>query len=120
MKRILLADDDAEVVTVQQTLLEALGYEVQMALTPADTLRELRRIPPDLIVVDLRLPQASDGRDLIRGIRDAGCQKPVIAVSGWPDDLYGTPEEDLVSRVLVKGNIRELVGTIEELLAVVH
>ena len=120
MKRILLADDDQEIVTVQQTLLEALGYEVQMALTASDTLRELRRIPPDLIIVDLRLPLATDGRDLIRGIRDTGCQLPVIAVSGWPDDLYGTPEEDLVTRVLVKGNIRELVGTIEELLEVVH
>jgi hypothetical protein len=39
----------------------------------------------------------------------------MIVLSGWPDDIYGTPEERMVSRVLVKGSIRELLQTIAEL-----
>jgi CheY-like chemotaxis protein len=117
MPHILVADDDDEQIAVQRRLLEALGYRVGTASSPADTLRELQRSPPDLIIVDLRFPLAADGLTLIRGIRQTGCRLPVIVLSGWPDDLYGTPEEQLVSRILVKGCVRELLQTIEELLA---
>jgi two-component system, OmpR family, response regulator ChvI len=117
MARILVADDDVEQLIVQQKLLEALGYQVRAALSTGETLRELEQNPPNLIVVDLRFPRAADGLSLIRDIRTKS-QLPLIVLSGWPDDLYGSPEEDLVSRVLVKGKVRELVQAIAELLAV--
>ena len=115
MARILVADDAVEQVTIQRRLLEALGYEVDTALSPSETLRELERRGPDLIVVDLGFPCAADGLALIRGIRQTGCLLPMIVLSGWPDDIYGTPEEKMVSRVLVKGSVRELLQTIAEL-----
>ena len=117
MARILVADDDFEQVTVHRRLLETMGYEVGMALSPAETLREIERRRPDLIVVDLRFPRASDGLTLIRGIRECDSKMPLIVLSGWPDDLYGSPEEPLVSRVVVKGSVRELLQGIAELLA---
>ncbi len=116
MPRILVADDDVAQVTMQRKLLETLGYQVDTAMSTAETLRELERNRPELIVLDLRFPQAADGLDLIRGIRETGCRAPVIVLSGWPDDLYGTPEEKLISRVVVKGSVRELVQAITELL----
>ena len=114
MPRVLVADDDVEQLTVQQRLLEALGYEVRTAISAAETLRELEENPPHLVVIDLCFPQASDGLGLIRMIRER-TQLPLIVLSGWPEDLYGTPEETMVSRVVVKGKIRELLLTIEEL-----
>jgi CheY-like chemotaxis protein len=117
MAHILVADDDVEQVAVQRCVLEALGYEVGTAVSPSETLRQLERLPPDLIIVDLRFPRAADGLGLIRGIRETGYVLPVIVLSGWPDDLYDTPEERLVSRVLVKGSTRELLQAIAELLA---
>ena len=117
MSHILVADDDVEQVTVQRMLLEALGYEVGTAASPSETLLELQRSRPDLIIVDLRFPRAVDGLGLIRDIRQTGCLLPMIVLSGWPDDLYGAPEEQMVSRVLVKGSIRELLQIIAELLA---
>ena len=117
MARILVADDDAEQITVQRKLLEALGYEVATAMSPAEALGELERNRPDLIMVDLRFPTADDGLGLIRGIRETGCRLPMIVLSGWPDDLYGTPEERMVTRILVKGSVRDLLRTIAELLA---
>jgi len=116
MAHILVADDDVEQVAVQRKLLEALGYEVGTAVSPAAALRELERCAPNLIIVDLRFPDAADGLGLIRAIRETGCLLPVIVLSGWPDDLYGSPEEQLVTRVLVKGCVRELLQTIAELL----
>ncbi len=117
MNRILVADDDVEQISVQRKLLETLGYEVRTAISPTETLRELALTLTDLVIVDLRFPRAADGLELIRGIHEKFCTVPLIVLSGWPDDLYGAPEEALVSRVLVKGSIRELVETIAELLA---
>jgi hypothetical protein len=39
----------------------------------------------------------------------------MIVLSGWPDELYGAPEEQMVSQIVVKGSIRELLRTIAEL-----
>jgi CheY-like chemotaxis protein len=117
MARILVADDDVAQVNLQRRLLEALGHEVETALSTAETLEQLARHGPDLIVIDLRFPTAAEGMALIRGIRYAGCLQPVIVLSGWPDDLYGAPEERMVSRIVMKGSVRELLRTIAGLLA---
>src|ERR1035441_9941672 len=92
MAHILVADDCAEQVNLQRMLLEALGHEVDTALSASETLRHLRRRTPDLVVVDLRFPTSAEGLALIRGIRQAGCRKPLIVLSGWPDDLYRSEE----------------------------
>ena len=118
MARILVADDNADQVRLQRNLLEAIGYEVGTAATPAETLLALERSAPDLIIMDLRFPNVCDGVELIRDIRARGRGMPVIVLSGWPDDLYGSPEEQLVSRILIKGSVHELMRAIEELLVV--
>ena len=115
MAHILLADDDVEQLSVHRKLLEALGHKVGTSGSPGETLRELEMRRPDLIVVDLHFPLVEDCLSVIRGIRETGCQLPLIVLSGWPDDLYGTPEERLVSRVVIKGSIHELLRTIAEL-----
>ena len=67
-------------------------------------------------MMDLGMPTPADGMALIRRIRESGCEKPVIVVSGWPEDLYGQPEERMVSRVMVKPvPIQELFQTIRDL-----
>jgi CheY-like chemotaxis protein len=116
MARILFADDGVEQLAVHRTLLESLGYEVVTAMSVEAALEEIPRSRPDLIVVDLGMPQPSDGLRLIRGIRESGCDAPVVVLSGWPEDIYGAPEENMVSRILTKGLIRELLQVIQELL----
>ncbi|HEX3746276.1 MAG TPA: response regulator [Bryobacteraceae bacterium] len=117
MAYILVADDDADQVAVQRELLETFGYQVGTARSPAEMLTLLDREHPDLAIMDLRFPLPSDGLALIRGIRGKNATLPLIVLSGWPDELYGAPEEPLVSRVVIKGNVRELLQTIAEVLA---
>lgn len=116
MPRILVADDNADQIVMHRRLLETFGYEVGTARTPAEALSELELDRPDLVVIDLRMPSASDGLALIRGIRGRDSKMPVIVLSGWPDDLYGSPEESLVSRVVLKGTVLDLLKAIAELL----
>ncbi|MGD0775288.1 MAG: response regulator [Candidatus Solibacter sp.] len=124
MSRILLADDDAVQLDLHKQILEIAGYQVETALTASRTVRCIEKAPPDLTIMDLRFPNAlgeSDPREgmaLIRRIRHLGYRAPVIVLSGWPADLYGQPEERLVSCILLKPvSIRELLHAIRGLLA---
>ena len=116
MAHILVADDDAEQIAMHRRLLETLGYQVSTAQSREEALQEFARERPAVVVIDLRLPLVSDGLDLIREVRQRDGAVPVIVLSGWPDDIYGTPEEPLISRILVKGNVRNLLQTIAEYL----
>lgn len=108
MCRILVADDDRQQLDFRKLVLEAAGHEVTVALDPTETIRRLQQGAADVVVMDLRFPNSAgtpdsaEGLALIRRIRDGGCRLPVIVLSGWPDDLYGQPEEELVSRIMVK------------------
>ena len=122
MSRILVVDDDVVQLNLYAQLLEIAGYRVEIALTASQTERRIAGV--DLVIMDLRLPNALgeadslEGMALIRRIRDLGYRGPVIVLSGWPDDLYGRPEEELVSRILAKPvGTRELLNTIRGLLA---
>ena len=124
MSCILVADDDALQIDLHKQILEIAGYHVEFALTASQTVRQLEKAPADLVIMDLRFPNASgepdvqEGMALIRRIRDLGCRVPLIVLSGWPEDLYGQPEEQLVSRILLKPvRTRELLHAIRDLLA---
>ena len=117
-----MAEDDPDQLVVSKTLLETVGHEVVVAECPSEAFRELERSAPGLVVMDLRFPNASgqpdarEGMALIRRIREAGYRLPVIVLSGWPEDLYGAPEERMVSRIMVKPvEIPVLLQTIAEL-----
>jgi CheY-like chemotaxis protein len=123
MSRILVADDDAVQLDLRKHLLEIAGYQVDIAFTAPQAFHRLQTHPPDLVIVDLRLPNedgesdAREGLALIRRIREIASQVPILVLSGWPEDIYGQPEERLVSRVLLKPvRTREMLHTIRDLL----
>ena len=124
MSRILVVDDDAVQLDLYKQLLEIAGYQVEIALTAPEAVRRLENAPADLVIMDLRLPNAlgepdpQEGMALIRRIRELGCGAPIIVLSGWPDDLYGEPEERLISCILIKPvSPPELLAAIRRLCA---
>src|ERR1035441_7374067 len=112
MPRILVVDDDLVQLDLYAQILEIAGYLVEIAVTAAQTVRCIENAPADLVIMDLRIPNAlgesdsQEGMALIRRIRDLGYRAPVIVLSGWPDDLYGQPEEQLVSCILDRKSTR--------------
>src|SRR5580700_3153892 len=121
MSRILMADDDAIQLGLRRMVLEAAGHEVVLALEPSGALEQLDE-GWDLLIMDLRflncagVPDAREGLALIRRIRERGSEVPVVVLSGWPDDLYGQPEEKMVSRVMIKPvPARALLAAVKEL-----
>jgi CheY-like chemotaxis protein len=108
MHRILAADDDMLQLELRKRLFEGAGHEVVAALTTQQTAREMKRGAIDLVVMDLRFPNAEgkadcrEGLQLIRWIREMDSRVPILVLSGAPQELEGKPEEQMVSRVIMK------------------
>ncbi len=77
--RILLVDDEVSIQRAVAPLLRSRGYEVDIAGTGADALKTAVDRPPDLIVLDLGLPDI-DGTEVCRRLR-ATSQVPIIVLS---------------------------------------
>ena len=77
--RILVVDDEPQIQRFLNVALTAAGYEVVSAETGAQALRMVVTGAPDLIVLDLGLPDR-DGKDVLRDIRTFS-QTPVIILS---------------------------------------
>jgi two-component system KDP operon response regulator KdpE len=77
--RVLVVEDDREIRTVVQSALTLEGYEVQTAVTLAEAGALLQHSPPDLIVLDLGLPDG-EGLDLVRAVRREA-SVPIVVVS---------------------------------------
>ncbi len=67
-RRVLVVDDDIEIVRTARAYLEQAGFEVLVAYDGKAALAEYRRQKPDLLVLDLMLPEV-DGLDVARAVR---------------------------------------------------
>ena len=67
-QRILVVDDDKEVVRLMRAYLEQAGYAVLVAYNGESAMHILRREHPDLVLLDLMLPDR-DGWDITRTMR---------------------------------------------------
>ena len=84
-KRILIVDDDQDIVLVLTSILEDAGYTVLTA-DGVDYLTQLQeREPPDLILLDMLL-SGQDGRDIARGLkaRQSTRHIPIVMISAHP------------------------------------
>jgi two-component system KDP operon response regulator KdpE len=80
MTRILVVDDEPQLLRALRINLRARGYDVDVAPGGADALRLAAAHPPDLVVLDLGLPDM-DGVDVIHGLR-GWTNTPIIVLSG--------------------------------------
>jgi two-component system, OmpR family, response regulator QseB len=79
MKRILVIEDDPEIAHLLQLELGEAGYGVEWASGGMTGLVRLREITPDLVILDLGLPDL-DGGEVARRIR-AGYEVPIIVLT---------------------------------------
>jgi two-component system KDP operon response regulator KdpE len=78
--RILVVDDDPQILRALRINLRARGYEVELASDGAGALRAASAHRPDLVVLDLGLPDM-DGGEVIGGLR-GWSSVPIIVLSG--------------------------------------
>lgn len=82
--RVLVIDDEPQIRRALRVALRANGYEVQEAGTGEEGLDAAASRPPDLVILDLGLPDI-DGIDVCRRLREWS-QMPIIVLSAHGDD----------------------------------
>ena len=112
MAKVLVVDDEPQLRRALDINLRIRDYEVVLAGTGEDALREASRQRPDLVILDLGLP-GIDGVDVIKGlrgwtdvpiivltVRDAGAEK-VLALDAGADDYVTKPFglDELLARI---------------------
>jgi len=82
MADILIVDDDANLRVALEMSLKQGGHTCRLAATASDGWKELERRPPDLVLLDLQLPDMS-GIELLARIRDERTDTPVIIMTAF-------------------------------------
>jgi two-component system, OmpR family, alkaline phosphatase synthesis response regulator PhoP len=86
MERILVVEDDPAAQKALRRAFESEGYTIEVAKSGEQALEMFRKAPPNLVLLDLRLPGLS-GRDVCREIRKSAPTLPLIVLSAVTDEV---------------------------------
>ncbi len=129
-KRIFAVDDDPDILKVLKANLELHGYEVDTAGTWAEAQDKLPAIEPDLVILDVMLPDG-DGVEICRQLRKSSPKVPIIMLTAkdkvsdkvlglesGADDYMVKPFETLELLARIKVCMRRAFPPSEEKVAV--
>ena len=83
MARLLIVEDDINVRDLYREEFEAEGYEVELVADGAAALERLRSAPPDVVILDIGLPEKS-GLEVLDELGAAAANVPVIVNTAYP------------------------------------
>lgn len=126
MAKILIIDDDPDIVEAMKVVLESRNYQVKAAKTGEEGLREMRRDKPELVILDVMMETADKGFDVAREIKLDPDYKhiPILMLTAIKErtgldfgkeagDEYWLPVDDYCDKPL---HPEELLSKVETLL----
>ncbi len=123
MAKILVVDDEVEILKIFQQFLAMSGFDVILASGGREAVKIIKSgVAIDLMVLDLVMP-GYPGVDVLNEIKDAGIKLPYIILSGtmelhdFIDDLkaLGCPRQDIYSKPI---DLKELLEVVKKKLSV--
>ena len=117
MSRILIVEDNADLAFGLRSNLELEGYEVSIASTGATGLAEASVQEPDLLILDVMLPEM-DGFEVLRRFREGNTSTPVLMLTARGEEMdkvrgLRSGADDYVTKPF---GLMELLARIEALL----
>ena len=82
--RVLVVDDERDVRTLVCHILVDQGYEVDSAVDGREALEKIRATAPDLVVLDLMMPEV-DGWHVLRELKGVAAAPRVVVLSAFGD-----------------------------------
>lgn len=79
-RRVLIIDDDADVATATQRVMEHAGYDTRVASSALNGLELARHSPPDVVLLDLNMP-TFDGFDAVHVLRTEPSTRDAVVVA---------------------------------------
>ncbi len=117
MNRILIIEDNPDLAFGLRSNLEIEGYDVSIASTGAAGLEQARSQQPDLLILDVMLPEM-DGFEVLQNFRETNSSTPVLMLTARGDELdkvrgLRSGADDYVTKPF---GLMELLARIEALL----
>ncbi|MCD4825494.1 MAG: response regulator [Phycisphaerae bacterium] len=117
MPKILIVDDDPDVLEAAKLCLEKEGYEVVTAGNRNDGMETVDAAGPDLLVLDVMMTEPDDGIAMAQDLRKAGFTKPILMMSSiskvtgldYGKDNEVTPVDDFVEKPVKPATLIEKV-----------
>ena len=108
MRRVLVIDDEPQIQRLLRIALESKGFEVFLAASATEGLQSIQSVRPDIIILDLGLPDR-DGRSVLAELR-TWSTIPVIVVSvrDLESDIVGLLDSGADDYVTKPFNVEEL------------
>src|SRR5665647_2337379 len=79
--KILIVDDDPDIVDAGRLVLEREGYQVESASNRAEGMKAVDEVKPDLLILDIMMEEPDDGLRMAREIRKGGNGPPIIMLT---------------------------------------
>lgn len=120
--KILVIDDSALVLEVTRFALESAGFDVDIALDVSSFEEKRRSNAPDVIVVDVQMPEAF-GDDLASTLRGAyGVEVPILLLSTLPNEELAARAlaADATGFVSKRDGLQSLITRIRDVLGVAN
>jgi DNA-binding response OmpR family regulator len=114
-KRILIVEDDQAIARLLRDNLQFDGFAVECVQTGAQAIALARAFAPDLVLLDLMLPDSMDGFEVCRTFSQAPSRTPVIILTA-----RGEPEDRVRGLTLGADDYVVKPFALDELLARVH
>jgi EAL domain-containing protein (putative c-di-GMP-specific phosphodiesterase class I)/CheY-like chemotaxis protein len=89
---VLVVDDEPAIAEMIRDVLQHEGFRVVLAANGAEALREVERMPPSVVLLDMQMPIV-DGPAFARALRDRGLNVPIVVMTAgssaakWADEI---------------------------------
>ena len=81
MAKILVVDDDPDIVEASKLFLEREGHQVEVAYNRQEGLKKVDAFKPDLLILDVIMEQPDDGFSMAQELRRKGNKLPILMLS---------------------------------------
>lgn len=115
MARVLVIDDEPDVVRLIVKVLSGRGHVVQIARDGASALARVKHEPPEVILLDSDLPKI-DGAEVCRRIKNDGATEdiPVVMMTSSYIDIYDIGADGGPDAFVVRPFVREVLANVVE------
>lgn len=120
MKKILLVDDEPDILTLGETLLRSAGYDVVSARNGEECLTKLKNEKFDMVLLDVMMPGSDDGWEVCRKIKagENTNSVPVILFTVCSESWEVSKGKEVGASAQINKpfEVEEFIGTVKKVL----